>query len=96
MPRPRIPRISTVAHPRAFSFRPVLPENAARITEVTFTRDEYEALVLSDHVHLSHEEIGLRMGVSRATASRIVYVARQKMAGVLRFGHPFKIEEFME
>lgn len=56
------------------------------LSEVRLGLDELEALRLGDLEGLSHQEIGERMGVSRATAGRILAAARSKTAEALVHG----------
>jgi predicted DNA-binding protein (UPF0251 family) len=48
--------------------------------------DEFEALRLADCLSLSHHKAAERMRISRATFSRIVAAARQKVADALVHG----------
>ena len=70
MPRPPKPR--QVGHvPGAVYFKPQGVPLAA-LGEEVIGLDELEALRLADLLGLSQEEVGGRMGISRATAGRIL------------------------
>jgi predicted DNA-binding protein (UPF0251 family) len=62
------------------------------LEEVALGLDELEALRLADLEHLSHEEIGRMMNVSRATAGRILAEARRKAATALVLGLAIRVE----
>ncbi|MFP4039615.1 MAG: DUF134 domain-containing protein [Desulfosudaceae bacterium] len=62
------------------------------LKEVGLTVDEYESIRLADLLGLTHEEAGLRMGVSRATFGRIVQNARRSIAKALVNGMAIRIE----
>jgi len=62
------------------------------LTEVNLTVDERESIRLADFIGMSHEEAGIRMGVSRATFGRIVQQARKAVADALINGKAIKIE----
>lgn len=64
---------------------------AARLSEVTLTLDECEALRLADRDGLYHEQAAERMGISRATFGRIVESARRKVAEALFAGQALRI-----
>jgi predicted DNA-binding protein (UPF0251 family) len=61
------------------------------LDEVVLGFDETEALRLADLEDLSHEEVGERMGVSRATVGRILKSARGKVAEALVRGKALRI-----
>ena len=90
MPRPHKKRI--VRHsPASVHFKPQgVP--LSRLREVVLGFDEYEAIRLADHVGLSQADIGREMGISRATAGRIVERARNKVATALVEGLALRIE----
>jgi uncharacterized protein len=81
MPRPKCPRrVANGGEIRGL--KPVgVPMRA--LANLSIGRDEVEALRLSDIEGLYHEEAAERMGVSRATFSRIVSEARRKLATAL-------------
>jgi predicted DNA-binding protein (UPF0251 family) len=62
------------------------------LEEVALGLDELEALRLADLEGLSHEEVGEMMGVSRATAGRILAEARRKAAEALVHGRAIRVE----
>lgn len=90
MPRPPKPRC--VRHdPAAVHFKPAgVPLRG--LPEVTLGLDELEALRLADLEGLSHEDVGARMNVSRATAGRILAAARRKTASVLVHGWSLRVD----
>ena len=91
MPRPHKPRF--VCHePGALYFKPRgIP--MVELQEVVLGRDETEALRLADLLGLSQEEVGQRMGVSRATVGRILESAHRKVAEALVEGKALRIAE---
>jgi len=62
------------------------------LDEVTLGLDEVEALRLADREGLSQEEVGERMGVSRATVGRILESARRQVADALTSGKALRLE----
>lgn len=90
MPRPQKTR--TVRHdPHVVYFKPAgVPMRVLK--EVSLGIDELEALRLADLENLSHEEVGNMMGVSRATAGRILGEARRKTAAALVHGWAIQVE----
>jgi predicted DNA-binding protein (UPF0251 family) len=62
------------------------------LDEVCLTVDEREAIRLADLLGLSHEDAGLKMGVSRATFGRIVQQARNTVADALINGKAINVE----
>ncbi len=60
--------------------------------EVTPGSDELEPLRLADLEHLSHEEVGEMMNVSRAMAGDILAEARRKTAAALVHGYAIRVE----
>lgn len=90
MPRPQKTR--TVRHdPHVVYFKPAgVPMRVLK--EVSLGIDELEALRLADLENLSHEEVGKMMGVSRATAGRILGEARRKTAAALVHGWAIQVE----
>ena len=90
MPRPHIPR-HVHALPEATYFKPRgIP--LRELDEIVVGLDEFEAFRLADLEGLSHEEVGLRMKVSRTTAGRLLAEARRKVAGALFGGFALRIE----
>ena len=89
MARPLKPRF--VCHaPEAVYFKPRgIPLH--ELDEVVLGFDETEALRLADLEDLSQEEVGERMGVSRATVGRILKSARGKVAEALVRGKALRI-----
>ena len=63
------------------------------LQEVVLGRDETEALRLADLLGLSQEEVGQRMGVSRATVGRILEAAHRKVAEALVVGKALRIAQ---
>lgn len=90
MGRPPIPR--TVRYwPGAVYYKPRgVPLRT--LEEVVLGLDETEALRLADLEGLSQEEVGRRMGISRATAGRVLAEARRKTADALIGGKALRIE----
>jgi len=89
MARPLKPRLVCQA-PEAVYFKPRgIP--LRELDEVVLGFDETEALRLADLEDLSHEEVGERMGVSRATVGRILKSARGKVAEALVRGKALRI-----
>jgi predicted DNA-binding protein (UPF0251 family) len=91
MPRPHKPRL--VCHaPDVVYFKPRgVP--LMELEEVVLKLDETEALRLADLEGYSQEEVGERMGVSRATAGRILEVAHRKVADALVNGKALRISD---
>lgn len=90
MPRPQKPR--AIRHdPTAVYFKPAgVPIRV--LQEVSLGLDELEALRLADMESLSQEEVGAMMGISRATAGRILAKARRKTASALVRGWAIRVE----
>jgi predicted DNA-binding protein (UPF0251 family) len=63
-----------------------------RLEEISLKPDEFEAISLADHQGLYHEEAAKKMGVSRPTFSRILGLARHKVALVLVEAKALRIE----
>lgn len=63
------------------------------LEQVTMHFDELEALRLSNLEDLDQEQTARRMGVSRATVSRILKHARKKITLALVEGHAVFLEE---
>ncbi len=90
MPRPKKKR-NIICDPDVCYFKPRgVP--LRKLTGVSLTVDEYEALRLADLMGLSHEAAGEHMGVSRATFGRIVQKARMTVADALVNGMAIRIE----
>ena len=90
MARPK-KRRTVAVHPGVSYFKPRgIP--MLELEEVQLTIDEREALRLADLDHLSHEEAGRCMGVSRATFGRIIQRARRVLADALINGKAIRIE----
>ncbi|MCU6747059.1 DUF134 domain-containing protein [Faecalicatena acetigenes] len=60
-----------------------LPVRGGVVETVRIGFDEYEAIRLLDHEHLTQEQCARKMDVSRPTVTRIYDEARQKMADAL-------------
>jgi len=90
MPRPKSDRI--VNEPPLFTeFKPMgIPGRSLK--QVQLTLDEFEAIRLTDFKGLSHEEAADEMNISRSTFTRLVEVARKKMAEFIIFGRMLSIE----
>ncbi len=89
MARPLKPRLVCQA-PEAVYFKPRgIPLH--ELDEVVLGFDETEALRLADLEDLSQQEVGEKMGVSRATAGRILKSARGKVAEALVRGKALRI-----
>jgi len=90
MPRPRRNRF--VYEPPLFTeFKPV-GVSARSLLQNRLTLDEYEAVRLADHQGYSHEEAAEEMQISRSTFSRLVVIARKKIADSLVNGKVLIIE----
>ena len=90
MPRPFCPR-KISSHPPVNFFKPAgIPLHQLQVTVLAL--DEYEALRLTDGRGLEHLEAARLMGVSRQTFTRIIKVARKKVADFLIHGSALKIE----
>jgi predicted DNA-binding protein (UPF0251 family) len=90
MARPQKDRI-VAFNPNVSYFKPRgIP--LLELDEVALTVDEREAIRLADLQGLSHEEAGMRMGVSRATFGRIVQRARYAVADALINGKAINVE----
>ena len=68
--------------PAVKGFRPFGRISGRRST-INLSLDEYEAIRLLDHQHLTQEESAVRMGISRPTLTRIYERARTKFATAL-------------
>ena len=60
--------------------------------EIELALDEFEAIRLADFEGLYQAEAAREMGISRPTFSRVVAVARQKVAEALVQGKALKIQ----
>ena len=79
------------ALPSVTSFKPVgVP--LAQLQEIRISIEEAEAIRLKDLDGLEQEECAKKMNVSRSTFSRILLLARQKMADALLNGKAIRIE----
>lgn len=90
MPRPNKPR--RIRHnPAVTYFKPQgIPLRS--LESIELKRDEVEALRLADLEEMSHEEVGEKMEISRATVGRILARARSKVAMALTQGMAISIE----
>ena len=59
---------------------------------IVFSLDEFEAVRLLDHEHLSQIQVAKQMRVHRSTVSRIISSARAKIAQALVDINTLKIE----
>lgn len=66
--------------------------SARSLLQNNLTVDEYEAVRLADLLGYSHEEAAEEMHISRSTFSRLVMVARKKIADSLVNGKVLIIE----
>jgi predicted DNA-binding protein (UPF0251 family)/predicted Fe-Mo cluster-binding NifX family protein len=90
MPRPIQVR-TIAAKPAALRFEPVLGPADEPRPPVVMGLDEAEALRLADVEGLYQEEIAARLGVSRATAGRILEAARRAVATAISEGRPLHL-----
>jgi len=63
------------------------------LERVYLSKDEMEAIRLMDYEGLYQEDVAKEMGVSRPTISRILKIARAKIADALINGKSIEIEE---
>ncbi len=90
MPRPNKPRRIRY-NPAVNYFKPQgIP--LRRLENIELGLDEVEALRLADLEELSHEAVGEKMEISRATVGRILARARSKVAMALTQGMAIRIE----
>lgn len=90
MPRPFCSRRVT-GQPAVFVFKPAgIP--TALLDEVVLTLDEFESVRLADLERFYHEQAAAQMRVSRPTFSRIIDLARHKIADALIHGKALRIE----
>jgi len=64
-----------------------------QLEEVRLNLDEFEAIRLADYEGLYHDKAAERMSISRATFSRILDVARQKVADAITNGKALQIND---
>ncbi len=84
MPRPNKPRRIRY-NPAVTYFKPQgIP--LRRLENIELGLDEVEALRLADLEEMSHEDVGKKMEISRATVGRILARARSKVAMALTQG----------
>lgn len=94
MPRPNKPR-RIRCNPAVTYFKPQgIP--LRRLENIELGLDEVEALRLADLEEHSHEEVGEKMEISRATVGRILARARSKVAMALTQGMAISIEAGQE
>ena len=62
------------------------------LEEVQLTVDEREAIRLADLLKMPHEDAGRKMGVSRATFSRIIQKARRIIADAIINGKAINVQ----
>ena len=90
MPRPKKCR-KMCCNPQANYFKPRgVPVSI--LTEIVLSRDEFDALKLSDIDKLSQDEAATYLGISRQTYGRILISAHQKVAMAIVNGLALKIE----
>jgi len=88
--RPKKPR-RVHCKPGDRCFRPVhISQKDITVTKITL--DELEALWLCDGLRLEQNAAARKMQVHRSTVSRILTVARRKIANALVHHHGIKIE----
>ncbi len=90
MPRKKKQRM--VDSPPAFSnFKPIgIRRNM--LQRITLDLDEYEAIRLADHMSMEHSEAADEMEISRSTFTRLIEVARSKLAQFIIEGKELYIE----
>lgn len=80
-----------VQRPPLFSeFKPVGVRRLSLET-VELSIDEFEAIRLTDHMELNHNEAALEMEISRSTFTRLIEHARSKMADFIIKGKNLQI-----
>ncbi len=90
MPRPKKCR-KMCCHPMAHYFKPKgVP--MGMLEEIVLSRDEFDALKLSDIDKLMQEEAAAKLGISRQTYGRILTSAHQKVALAIVKGMALRIE----
>ena len=90
MSRPKKERI--VHEPPIYTrFKPVGIRSYA-VEQIPFTIDEYEAIRLADYLGMEHSEAAEEMEISRSTFTRLIEIARKKMADFLVEGKELFIE----
>jgi len=90
MPRPNKPR--RIRHNPAVTYFKPQGIPLRRLENIELGLDEVEALRLADLEEMSHEEVGEKMEISRATVGRILARARSKVAMALTQGMAISIE----
>ena len=90
MPRPQKQR--KVHKPPFYTrFKPIgIPSKDLK--QLTLSLDEYEAIRLSDYYGMSQEEASEEMEISRPTFTRLIEIARKKMADFLINGKVLNLE----
>ena len=90
MSRPQKNRL--VNEPPLFSgFKPIgMPKKQA--AQIKISLDEFEAFRLADYMGMSHEEAAKEMRISRSTFTRLIEVARKKIADLIINGKILLIE----
>jgi len=90
MPRPMKCR-RIYSEPAITYFKPAgVP--VKELEEVILTKDELEAVRLKDREGLEQEAAAAKMGISQPTFSRLIEVARRKIADALAGGKALRIE----
>ncbi|MBN2299721.1 MAG: DUF134 domain-containing protein [Acholeplasmataceae bacterium] len=90
MPRPTIRR-KVCCLPEVNLFGPLI-SNPSKREIIYMTVEEYESIRIIDFIGKNQEICADEMHVSRATAQRIYYAAKQKIAEALVNGKILKIE----
>jgi len=76
--------------PRTLYFKP--HGSLIGLPDVVLSVDEYEAIRLADYENLKQEEAASRMNISRPTFTRLIDIARKKIAKAIVAGRPIRIE----
>jgi len=91
MPRPKLCRKVDI-QPKSFYFKPRgIP--LFKLSEISLSREELEAINLKDFKDLSQNEAACIMKTSQSTFQRIVALARKKIAKSLIEGKALRIEK---
>ena len=90
MPRKRINKI--VNSPPFFTLFKPAGIGRKYSNQTRLTLEEYEAFRLADYLGLSHDEAAEEMEISRPTFSRLIEIARKKIAELIIKGNVLIIE----
>lgn len=82
----------TVLYPPHVQFFKPQGIQAQNLNSVSVTVDEYEAVRLTDHEKLKHEEAAKKMNISRPTFTRLLESAHGKISDALVNGKAIRIE----